>query len=40
MKQTDLQWEWKEVIRGLDTLQQVSRLAAQTEMTYRNEHAF
>jgi hypothetical protein len=23
MKQTDLQWEWKEVIRGLDALQQV-----------------
>jgi hypothetical protein len=23
MKRTDLQWEWKEVIRGLDALQQV-----------------
>jgi hypothetical protein len=23
MKRTSLQWEWKEVIRGLDTLQQV-----------------
>ena len=23
MKRTDLQWEWKELIRGLDALQQV-----------------
>jgi hypothetical protein len=23
MKQADLEWEWKEVIRGLDALQQV-----------------
>jgi hypothetical protein len=23
MKRTDLRWEWKEVIRGLDALQQV-----------------
>ena len=23
MKRTDLQWEWNEVIRGLDALQQV-----------------
>jgi hypothetical protein len=23
MKRTDLEWEWKEVIWGLDTLQQV-----------------
>jgi hypothetical protein len=23
MKRADLQWEWKDVIRGLDTLQQV-----------------
>ena len=23
MKQAELQWEWKEVIRGLDALQQV-----------------
>jgi hypothetical protein len=26
MKRTDLEWEWKEVIRGLDALQHVCKL--------------
>ena len=31
MKQAELQWEWKEVIRGLDALQQVeANLRGQT----------
>jgi hypothetical protein len=31
MKQAELEWEWKEVIRGLDALQQVeANLRGQT----------
>ncbi|MGA8657771.1 MAG: hypothetical protein WB586_16625 [Chthoniobacterales bacterium] len=37
MKRTDLQWEWKEVIRGLDALQQVEANFQGTRFLFRSE---
>jgi hypothetical protein len=45
MKHTDLEWEWKEVIRGLDALQQVEanfqgrRYSAQREAISRSKNS-
>jgi transposase len=37
MKRTDLQWEWKEVIRGLDALQQVEANFQGRRFLFRNQ---
>ncbi|HMD41594.1 MAG TPA: hypothetical protein VKH45_00850 [Candidatus Acidoferrum sp.] len=37
MKQTDLQWQWNEVIRGLDALQQVEANFQGRRFLFRNQ---
>jgi hypothetical protein len=37
LKQADLQWEWKEVIRGLDALQQVETNFQSRRFLFRSQ---
>ena len=37
MRRTDLEWEWKEVIRGLDALQQVEANSQGRRFLFRSQ---